>query len=95
MIGVIAKLTIAEGKEQEFETAANALVAKVYANEDGCLLYELYKSNKEPNVYIFMEKYSYKAALDAHGKTAYFIAAQPALGACLSAAPDIQTYSAV
>lgn len=95
MIGVIAKLTIAEGKDSEFETAANALAAKVNAHEAGCLLYELYKSSKEPNVYIFMEKYADEAALEAHGKTDYFLAAQPALGACLAARPDIQKFSAV
>lgn len=95
MIGVIAKLTIAEGKEAEFETAASALAAKVNANEDGCTLYELFKSKSEPNVYVFMEKYTDKAALDAHGKTDHFLAAQPSLGACLAAAPDVQVYGAV
>lgn len=94
MIGVIATLKIAAGKESEFETAANALAAKVNANEDGCILYELYKSKSDPNTYVFMEKYTDQAALDAHGKTDYFRAAQPALGACLAGAPDVQIYDA-
>ena len=95
MIGVIAKLKIADGKEQEFEAAANALCEKVNSHEAGCLQYELFKSKADESEYVFMEKYADKAALDAHGKTDYFLAAQPALGACLSAAPDIQVYSAV
>lgn len=95
MIGVIAKLTVADGKEAEFEAAASDLAAKVNANEDGCTLYELFKSKSEPNVYVFMEKYADKAALEAHGKTDYFIAAQPSLGACLAAAPDVQIFGAV
>lgn len=95
MIGVTAKLTIAPGKEAAFEEAAKALVSKVNANEPDCLMYELYKSPKESSVYIFLEKYADQAALDAHGKTDYFLAAQPALGACLAGAPDIQVFQAV
>ena len=95
MIGVIAKLKIAEGKEEQFEAAASALCVKVNANEDGCLQYELFKSKADGSEYIFMEKYADKAALEAHGKTDYFLAAQPALGACLAGAPDIQVYTAV
>jgi len=95
MIGVTAKLTIAPGKEAAFEETAKALVAKVNANEPGCLMYELYKSSKDASVYIFIEKYTDQAALDAHGKTEYFLAAQAPLGACLAGPPDIQVYEAV
>lgn len=95
MIGVIAKLKIATGKEADFEKAASALCEKVNANEDGCLLYELYKSKADGSEYVFMEKYADKVALDAHGKTDYFLAAQPTLGAYLAGAPDIQVYQAV
>lgn len=95
MIGVTAKLKIAEGKEAAFEEAAKALVSQVNANEPGCLMYELYKSPKDASIYIFLEKYADHTALDAHGKTDYFLAAQPVLGACLAGAPDIQVYEAV
>ena len=37
MIGVIAKLTIQDGKEDQFEQVAKDLMAKVKANEPGCL----------------------------------------------------------
>jgi len=95
MIGVIARLPIAPGKEAEFESAAGDLASKVNANEPGCLMYELFKSSKEPGIYVFMEKYADKDALTAHGQTDYFLAAQPALGACLSGPPDIQVFDAV
>ena len=95
MIGVIAKLKIAEGKEDQFEKAASTLCAKVNAIEEGCLLYELYKSKADGSEYVFMEKYADKAALDAHGKSGHFLAAQPSMGACLAGAPDIQVYTSV
>ena len=94
MIGVIAKLTVRPDMTAEFETHANELVAQVNANEPDCVLYELFKS-KEGGEYVFMEKYKDKAALEAHGKTKYFLAAQPKLGPCLAGAPDIQSYVSV
>ena len=94
MIGVIAKLTVKPGMEEEFETHAKALVAKVNANEDDCLYYDLYKA-KDGGVYVFMEKYADQAALTAHGSTEYFKAAQAPLGACLAAAPIIEYFQAI
>ena len=95
MIGVVAKLTIAEGKEAEFEAVATDLMAQVVANEPGVQTYQLYKSKKEANVYIFMEQYKSQEDLDAHGKTDYFRAAGPKLGPCLAGAPDIQYFDSV
>jgi len=94
MIGAIAKLTVKDGMEDEFEKHAKALVEQVNTNEPGCVLYDLFKA-KEGGVYVFMEKYTDKDALTAHGQTDYFLAAQPKLGACLAGAPDVQFYKAV
>ncbi|MCA8899829.1 MAG: antibiotic biosynthesis monooxygenase [Hyphomonas sp.] len=95
MIGVVAKLTIQAGKEADFEEVAKDLMAKVKANEPGCLTYQLYKSKKDANVYIFMEQYASEDALKSHGQTEYFKAAGPKLGACLGGAPDVQYYDIV
>ena len=95
MIGVTAKLFIAKGKEAEFETLALELAAKVNANEPGVVTYQLYKSKEDASTYIFLEQYTDQAALDAHGKTDYFLAAQSTLGPLLSGAPDIQYFDSV
>jgi quinol monooxygenase YgiN len=95
MIGIVAKLTVAAGKEAEFEAAASALMAKVNANEPGVITYQLYKSKSDAQVYIFMEQYADQAAVDAHGKTDYFLAAQPVLGPLLAAMPDVQYFDSV
>ena len=95
MIGVVAKLTIQPGKEAEFEQVGKDLMAKVKANEPGCLTYQLYKSKKDPRVYIFMEQYASEEALKSHGQTEYFKAAGPSLGACLAGAPDVQYFGIV
>ncbi len=95
MINIIATLKIAPGKEKQFEAAAADLVAKVNAYEPDCLLYELCRSESDPQTYVFMERYKDKAAVEAHGKTDYFLAAQAPLGACLAGAPDIQSYTVI
>ena len=95
MIGVVAKLSIQDGKQGEFEEVAKDLMAKVKANEPGCTTYQLYKAKDSDTDYIFMEQYASQEALTAHGQTEYFKAAGPKLGPCLAGAPDIKYYEIV
>ncbi|MBY9068484.1 antibiotic biosynthesis monooxygenase [Hyphomonas sp. WL0036] len=95
MIGVVAKLKIQDGKQTEFEQVAKDLMAKVKANEPGCLTYQLYKAKGSSTDYIFMEQYASADALKSHGQTEYFKAAGPKLGAVLAGAPEIQYYDIV
>ena len=95
MIGVVAKLFVIPGKEAEFETAALDLMTKVNANEPGVITYQLYKSKEDASTYIFMEQYDSQESLDAHGKTDYFQAAMPIVGAFMAAPPEIQYFDSV
>lgn len=90
MIGVVATLEVQAGKQEEFETIATDLMAKVKANEPGCLTYQLYKPKGAETTYVFLEQYASAEALAAHGQTDYFKAAGAKLGAVLAGAPDIQ-----
>ena len=89
-IGVIATLTVQDGKGAELEAVFRDLAAQVRANEKGNKLYQLCKSRMAANTYVVMELYEDQAALDAHGKTDHFRAAGPKLGGCLAGRPDIQ-----
>ncbi len=95
MIGIVVHLEIQDGKQADFEAAAKDLMAQVKANEPGCLIYQLYKKKGSGTDYYFMEQYTDQAALDAHGKTEYFLAAQPKLGACLAGAPTLTMMDSV
>ena len=95
MIGVVAKLTIAEGKNAEFEEVGKDLMAKVKANESGTLTYQLYKSKADPQTYIFMEQYANAEALKAHGETDYFREAGPKMAGCFAGKPEIERYDIV
>lgn len=89
-IGVIATLTVAEGKNEEFEAVFAELAAAVRANERGNVFYTLTRSRSSAQVYKVLEQYADQAALEAHGASAHFRAAGPKLGPCLAGAPDVE-----
>jgi quinol monooxygenase YgiN len=94
MIGVTARLPVQAGKEAEFEAAFKTLSEKVNALESGCLYYTLFRTPGKPD-YIVMERYADRSALDAHGKTDYFLAAQPVLGGLLAGKPTVEVFESV
>ena len=89
-IGVIAKLTVQAGKNEEFETIFAELEAKVTENESGCNFYSLHKSRSDENAYVVLEQYVDQAALDAHGQTEYFKALGAKMGGCMGGRPEIE-----
>ncbi len=94
-IGLLATITVQEGKNAEFEQAFLELTEKVRANEPGNIFYALHRSNSDPQVYKVMEQYDSPEALDAHGKADYFREANKALAGMVAAAPDIEILSAI
>jgi len=94
-IGVIATLTIQEGKNAEFEQAFGGLAAKVNAQESGCVFYALHRSKSDPQEYKVLEQYATQADLAAHGQTEYFQEANKVMATLLAAAPHIEVLDAV
>lgn len=89
MIGVVAQLTIHDGKQQEFEQVATELARQVAANEPGCLLYNLFKVKDQPTEYVFMEHYKDQAATEAHRASDHFRTLGRQMGPFLNGAPRI------
>lgn len=94
-IGVIATLTVAEGKNDDFEAIFAELAAAVHANEPGNVFYTLTRSRSNPQIYKVLEQYVDQDALNAHGSSDYFKAAGPRLGPYLAAAPNIEYLDAI
>ena len=94
-IGVIATITIQEGKNSTFETEFLALAAQVNANEAGCVFYSLQRSKSNPLVYKVLEQYQTAADVEAHGKTEYFKTANKVLATMVAAAPEIEVLDTV
>ena len=94
-VGLLATITIHEGKNEEFEEAFLDLTELVRANEPGNVLYALHRSPTNPQGYKVMEQYDSPEALDAHGKTDYFREANKRLAGMVAAAPEIEILDAV
>ncbi len=90
MIAVVAKLTVQDGKAEEFKSAAKEMVAAVKANEAGkALQYTLCQSPSNPNEFVFLERYVDDAALAEHGKSAHMAAFGGKIMGLLAGRPEI------
>jgi quinol monooxygenase YgiN len=94
-IGVIATITIQEGKNAAFEQAFLALAEQVRANEPGNIFYILHRSKTDSQVYKVLEQYHDEADLDAHGKTEHFREANKVLATMVAAAPEVEVLDTV
>lgn len=90
MIAVIAKLTVQEGKEDEFKAAGAEMIAAVKANEQGrTLQYSLTQNKKASTEFFFIESYADADAMAEHGKTPHMAAFGGKIGALLNGRPEI------
>ena len=94
-LGLLATITVQEGKNAEFERVFLDLTEQVRANEPGNIFYVLHRCKADPQVYKVMEQYDSAEALDAHGKAEYFREANKALGALVAAPPEIEILDTV
>lgn len=87
---IIAKLTVQEGKEEEFKAAGAEMVAAVKANEAGrTLMYTLTQNKKTPTEFWFIEAYADDEASADHGKTPHMAAFGGKIGGLLAGRPEI------
>ena len=93
-IGLLATITVQEGKNAEFEEAFLNLTEQVRSNEAGNIFYALHRSPVDPQVYRVMEQYENQEAPAAHGKTEYFLKHSGQLPDPLARPPDIEVIEA-
>ncbi|MDE3095986.1 MAG: antibiotic biosynthesis monooxygenase [Chloroflexota bacterium] len=90
MIAVIAKLTVQDGKGDEFSAAGAEMVAAVSQHEAGrTLQYTLARSQKAPNEFYFIEAYADADAMGDHSKTPHMAAFGAKIAALLAGRPEI------
>jgi len=88
MIGVIAKLPIKEGMEDDFIAAFKELKEKV-AKDKGTLAYSVSKAKSDPNVFYIVERYEDQDAFKLHGSTDHFKAFNAKVPPFLAGRPEI------
>ncbi|MCZ6616645.1 MAG: putative quinol monooxygenase [Gammaproteobacteria bacterium] len=93
MLAVIAKLNVAEGKDEAFEEVMLNLAAQVREKEPGNQLYTLCKD--EEGNYIVLELYDDADALAAHGSSEHFKAAGGGFKGLMAGPPEIQRLQVV
>jgi quinol monooxygenase YgiN len=94
-IGVVATITIQQGKNAAFEQAFSALAEQVRANEPGNIFYILHRSKSDPQVYKVLEQYHSEADLEAHRTSAHFGEANKVLAPLVAAAPEVEVLDTV
>lgn len=87
-ITLIAKLTAAEGKNEELEAVLQG-VCDASVEEDGLEIYSAHKANDQEGIYYFFELYKDGDALAIHGKGDGMKAAMGKFGGLLGGAPEI------
>lgn len=87
-LSVVAKIKVKDGQQAAFEAVAGKLAAAVQANEPGCLLYTLNKSD-DPLTYVFLERYKDEDAVKAHRASDHFRSLGREMGAFMDGAPEI------
>lgn len=93
-ISLIAKLTAADGKTDELETALRGVIDAA-AEEDGLEVYSAHSASDEPGVYYFFELYRDQTAKDVHGKGERMRAAMGAFGGLLAGRPEVTLMSPI
>jgi len=74
MIGLVAVLTIKPGMEEKAYEICRQMAEEVNKKEQGCLLYEPYRSRENPSEIFFIEKYSDIEDLEKHRNTEHYLA---------------------
>ena len=92
MMSLVAKLTIKEGKEQDFIDAMKDVVPAV-REEPGNHAYIMNRSKENPRMFVFYEEYTDKAAFDAHRKHLGELGVD--LAAILDGAPALEIYDKI
>ena len=88
---VMARAKAKPGREAELEQAMRAVVVPTH-QESGCLRYALHRSLLDPSIFMIVEHWTSKEAVDQHFATAHVQALLRQVPELLSEPPDITLY---
>jgi quinol monooxygenase YgiN len=88
----IIKIKVKPGREAEFETVIQRLIAASNANEPGILFYQGFRTGT-PGEYYMVESFKDLESQKAHSASPHFQDNRAALGECFEGAPDVQRLS--
>jgi quinol monooxygenase YgiN len=72
MAVLVARYYVRAGEGDQVEAALREMAALVHEREPDCILYEVNRSQEDPNEFLLYERYRDSAALEAHRETPHF-----------------------
>ncbi len=96
VVVVVVTLKMKPGMEAEARELLHSAVAPTLA-EPGCLAYDLHQSNSDPTEFLFYERWTNQAALDAHAASTaeHRLRLRQHLGGLLAGAPSLTTWTTI
>lgn len=91
---LVVRMNASPGREAEVERALRAAVAPTHA-EPGCLRYALHRGVDEPSVFVLVERWRSRAALDEHMRTPHLVELLATLGELLAEPAAVGRYELV
>ncbi|MDE2365042.1 MAG: antibiotic biosynthesis monooxygenase [Hyphomicrobiales bacterium] len=89
MLLILAKGVVRPDKRDAFIAAAREQIVET-RKEAGCIAYDFYESQTEPNTFVFNERWKSKEAIDAHFQTAHIRKFMSVLPTCVAEPPVIE-----
>ena len=89
MLIILGKGVVRPDKRDEFIAAAREQIVET-RKEPGCIAYDFYESQTEPNTFVFNERWKSREAIDAHFQTAHIRKFMAVLPACVAEPPVVE-----
>ncbi|MBB4630831.1 putative quinol monooxygenase [Sphingosinicella soli] len=89
MIGVIMHVRTKPGRAEQFSRLVAKLQSDVHANEPEALIWQVMRSNDDPDLFIFTELFESAEAQAAHPGKPYHVAMSAAGWDCVDGQPEI------
>jgi quinol monooxygenase YgiN len=90
-VGITVKFEIKPGASEAFEAGFRKAAAAVKAKDEGCEMYDLFKSIDAPTRYVLVERWATPELLTAHMKSPT-MAGMAALAPHFASAPSMAKY---
>ena len=95
MTGFIARLSVKEGKQADFERLQTELSELTHQHEPDTLVYDVNKSLDTPGSYVVYARFKNQAAFDFHQATDFHQRLVPPILECLGADMELEFFDFV
>ena len=94
MIALIVSVQVLPGRLDEFIAAIRDNAERSFADEPGCLYFDVTQNVADDHHFVFYELYSDQAAVAAHRATSHFAAWRRAADRCVVPGSQVNTLAA-